>query len=268
MQNKEPYVSVIIPCYNEERNLKRGVLDEVRQYIAGQDYTWEVIIVNDESTDNSKSLIEGFVNNTASFSLFDIPHGGKPAAVWAGIQKAAGEIVLFTDMDQSTPIHELEKLLPWYERDFDVVIGSRGTAREGFSIVRQIGSVVFRSFRRIFLLHDISDTQCGFKSCRREAAQKVFPNLQFFKQESRPTGWKVSAYDVELLYLFERCGYSMKEVEVEWQNRDESDTKDQAGQLSRYFTESIEMAKEVLRVKLNQVKGLYDCHSTDQPVKS
>jgi dolichyl-phosphate beta-glucosyltransferase len=257
MQIKEPYVSVIIPCYNEERNLKRGVLGEVCQYIAEQDYTWEVIIVNDASTDNSRSLIEDFVKNTAGFSLFDIPHGGKPAAVWAGIQKAKGEIVLFTDMDQSTPIHELGKLLPWYEKNFDVVIGSRGTSREGFSIIRQIGSVVFRTFRRLFLLHDISDTQCGFKSCRREAAQRVFPSLQFFKQESKPSGWKVSAYDVELLYLFERDGYSVKEVEVEWQNRDESDTKDQSGELARYFKESIEMVKEIVRVELNRLKGLY-----------
>jgi dolichyl-phosphate beta-glucosyltransferase len=239
-------------------------LDEVRQYLAEQAYPWEVIIVNDESTDNSRDLVEDCVDNTANFSLFDIPHGGKPAAVWAGIQKARGEIVLFTDMDQSTPIQELSKLLPWYEKGFDVVIGSRGTTREGFSIIRRIGSVAFRAFRRLFLLHDVSDTQCGFKSCRREAAQSVFPSLQFFKQADRPIGWKVSAYDVELLYLFEKCGYAMKEIEVAWQNRDESDTKDQAGPLSRYFKESIEMAKEVLRVKLNQLKGLYDCHSIDQ----
>ena len=92
-----PHISVIIPCYNEENNLKRGVLDEVYQYLVGQDYAWEVIIVNDESTDNSRSLVEHFIENAANFSLFDIPHGGKPAAVWAGIQKAKGEIVLFTD---------------------------------------------------------------------------------------------------------------------------------------------------------------------------
>jgi dolichyl-phosphate beta-glucosyltransferase len=257
MQTQEPYVSVIIPCYNEEGNLKRGVLDEVHQYIAKQAYPWEVIIVNDESTDSSRALIERFVESTPDFSLFDIPHGGKPAAVWAGIQEARGEIVLFADMDQSTPIHELSRLLPWYERGFDVVIGSRGTAREGFSIVRRIGSVVFRAFRRLFLLHDVSDTQCGFKSCRREAAQSVFPRLQFFKQEDRPAGWKVSAYDVELLYLFERAGYAIKEVTVAWQNRDESDTKGQSGELARYFKESIEMIEEIVRVKLNQLMGLY-----------
>jgi len=234
------------------------VLDEVYQYLVGQDYAWEVIIVNDESTDNSKGLIEHFARNKKHVSLHDIPHGGKPAAVWAGIQQARGEIVLFTDMDQSTPISELGKLYPWYERGFDVVIGSRGTAREGFAIIRQIGSAVFRGLRRMFLLPDISDTQCGFKSCRREAALQVFPRLQFFKREERPKGWKVSAYDVELLYLFEQAGCSIKEVQVAWQNRDESDTKDQTGEMARYFKESLEMAKEVARVKRNQVKGLYD----------
>jgi glycosyltransferase involved in cell wall biosynthesis len=258
MQTNEPHISVIIPCYNEERNLQRGVLNEVHQYLAGQDYPWEVIIVNDESTDNSRDLVERFIKSAANFSLFDITHGGKPAAVWAGIQRAIGRIVLFTDMDQSTPIGELSKLLPWYERDFDVVIGSRGTEREGFSMVRRVGSVAFRTFRRLFLLRDIGDTQCGFKSCRREAALRVFPYLQFFKQKGKPTGWKVSAYDVELLYLFEKAGYRTKEVEVSWQNRDESDTKGQAGELARYLKESIEMTQEVVRVRLNHIKGAYN----------
>jgi dolichyl-phosphate beta-glucosyltransferase len=253
-----PRLSVVIPCYNEAKNLKRGVLDEVYRYLSRQDYGWEVIVVNDESTDDSRRLIEQFIAGKADFSLYDIPHGGKPAAVWAGIQQAEGEIVLFTDMDQSTPLVELDKLMPWYEESYDVVIGSRGSSRVGFSIIRRLGSVVFRTLRRMFLLGAISDTQCGFKSCRRQAALDVFPRLQFFRQKERPTGWKVSAYDVELLYLFEKAGYSMREVEVEWQNRDESDTKDQTGELVRYLKESLEMTKEVIRVKRNQTRGLYD----------
>jgi dolichyl-phosphate beta-glucosyltransferase len=257
-EDPRPYLSVVIPCYNEERNLERGVLGEVYRYLAGQAYGWEVIIVNDESTDNSRSLIERFIEDKESFCLFYIPHGGKPAAVWAGIQRARAGIVLFTDMDQSTPLRELERLLPWYERGYDVVIGSRGTEREGFSVIRQIGSVVFRSLRRLVLLRDISDTQCGFKSCRREAALRIFPQLQFFQQKDRPQGWKVSAYDVELLHLFEKAGYALKEVEVEWLNRDQSDTKDQTGALARYLRESVEMTREVVRVQLNELKGLYN----------
>jgi len=257
-EEKKPDISIIIPCWNEEKNLEHGVLDEVSQYLEQQSLSWEVIIVDDGSTDNSKSLIQRFITDKPDFALFEIPHGGKPAAVWAGIQQARGEIVLFTDMDQSTPIGELGKLLPWYEQGFDVVIGSRGILREGTSLLRKVGSFVFLTLRQIFLLRDIRDTQCGFKSTRRHVALEVFPRLQYFKQKEKPRGWKVSAYDVELLYLCEKAGYRIKEVVVRWRNRDQSETKSQQGELARYLHESAEMGREVMRVKLNQLKGLYD----------
>jgi dolichyl-phosphate beta-glucosyltransferase len=253
-----PAISVIIPCYNEAKNLERGVLDEVLEYLSGQEYAWEVIVVDDESSDNSRSLVERFVRDKDGFSVAEIPHGGKPAAVWAGIQKARGEVVLFTDMDQSTPIAELGSLLPWYEQGFDAVIGSRSTEREGSSLIRKVGSYVFLTVRRLFLLPDIIDTQCGFKLCRRSAALEVFPHLQFLRQEAKPSGWNVTAYDVELLYLLEKAGYRIKEVAVTWRNRDVSDTKSQRGDLARYLNESLQMAREVSRVKINQLKGMYE----------
>ncbi len=255
---QRPSVSVIIPCYNEERNLERGVLDQVHQYLEKQAFAWDVIIVDDGSTDNSRSLVEHSIENKKGFFLFDIPHGGKPAGIWAGVQKATGDAVLLTDMDQSTPIDELSKLLPWYDKGFDVVIGSRSLTRQGSSPVRKVGSLVFLTLRRLFLLRSIIDTQCGFKLCRREAALEVFPSLEFFRQEIKPTGWKVTAYDVEFLYLVEKRGYRIKEVPVEWMNRDQSDTKGSQGDWSRYIAESINMAREVARVKRNQLLGLYD----------
>lgn len=260
MSNNEkvPFLSVIIPCYNEEKNLKRGVLEEVRQYLEKQAYPWEVIVVNDESTDNSKQLIEQHISGMPSFSLFDIPHGGKPAAVWSGIRKAKGDIALFIDMDQSTPISELDKLLPWYKQGFDVVIGSRGSVRSGYSPLRKAGSFVFLNFRRLFLLHNIRDTQCGFKSARRQAALDIFPRLQFLENTERPSGWKVTAYDVELLYLFAGAGYRIKEVDVDWFNRDESDTKGKKGEMARYIHESVDMVKELVNIKLRRLRGGYD----------
>ncbi len=264
--DQNPVVSIIIPCYNEARNLERGVLGEVCQYLARQDYAWEVLIINDESTDNSRSLIERAIQGQHDFSVYDIPHGGKPAAIWAGIQKARGQVVLLTDMDQSTPIKELDKLLPWYEKGYDVVIGSRGGSREGFSLIRQVGSRVFRALRGLFLLRDISDTQCGFKLCRRQVAYQMFPHLEFFKNKDRPSGWKVTAYDVELLYLIEKAGYRIKEVVVNWSNRDQSDTKSTKGDLARYVNESIDMAREIARVKLNELHGLYEQVSPEDNV--
>jgi glycosyltransferase involved in cell wall biosynthesis len=248
---------VIIPCYNEEKNLQRGVLDQVHRFLQRQTYSWEVIIADDGSTDQSAEWISRIIADKEGFSLVRLPHGGKPAAIWGGLQQATCEAVLLTDMDQSTPIGELEKLLPWYQQGYDVVIGSRGTSREGFSLLRQVGSSVFRAMRSVFLLRELRDTQCGFKLFRRQPLLEKFPRLEFFEQE-RPTGWKVTAYDVELLYLLDRAGYSIKEVEVEWYNRDQSDTKGRGSELSRYVKESIDMAKEVLRVNVNRIKGMYD----------
>ncbi|MDF1513045.1 MAG: glycosyltransferase [Anaerolineae bacterium] len=251
-------LSVIIPCYNELKNLEAGVLDEVNAYLSQQHYIWEVIVSNDESSDGSRQFVSDFIQDKDNWSLVDIKHGGKPAAVWAGIQAARGEIILFTDMDQSTPITELEKLLPWYEQGYDVVIGSRGTHREGTSFFRQLGSIIFLTLRQLIILSQIRDTQCGFKSCRRQVALDTFPKLQFFKEQENPTGWKVSAYDVELLFLAQHMGYRLKDVEVEWYNRDLSDTKSPEGAMKRYIRESMEMAREVARVKMNQIKGNYN----------
>jgi dolichyl-phosphate beta-glucosyltransferase len=254
----QPTVSVVIPCYNEARNLERGVLDEVHGYLSGQAFSWEVIVVNDESTDSSHDLALRAIDDKPYFSLHDIPHGGKPAAIWAGIQRARGEAVLFTDMDQSTPIQELDKLLLWYRQGFDVVIGSRQATREGSTLVRKIGSFVFLTLRRRALLPGIIDTQCGFKLCRRRVALEIFPHLEFLRSAQRPTGWKVTAFDVEFLYLVDRAGYRIREVLVSWKNRDQSDTKGQQGEMARYLHESINMAREVTRVKLNQIKGRYE----------
>ena len=257
IKNRNIKISVIIPCYNEEKNVKKGVLEDIYRYFKQQKYCWEVIIVNDESTDNSKMLIEAFIKNKPHFDLINIPHGGKPAGIFSGLQRAKGEIALFTDMDQSTPVTELKNLLHWYEKGFDIVIGSRGGAREGFTTLRKIGSFIFRIIRKLVILRNIDDTQCGFKSCRREIALQVFHHLYYFKQKKKPSGWKVSAYDVEFLYLVERAGHKIKEVVVKWRNCDQSDTKSQKNKAARYIVESIEMAREIILIKFRQIMGLY-----------
>lgn len=254
---KTPYLSVIIPCWNEQKNLEQGALDEVHRHLAAQPYPWEVVVVNDGSTDDSRNLVRRFIEGKAGFFLLDIPHGGKLAAIREGLQKARGETVLFTDMDQSTPITELDKLLRWIRQGFEVVIGSRGKAREGSSLLRKAGSAVFSAIRRLVLLPGIADTQCGFKLCRREAALKIFPRIQMVPRAPKPGAWKVSAYDVEFLYLCQRAGYRIKEIEVAWRNRDQSDTKGLRGEAARYLAESADMAREVCRVILNQIRRRY-----------
>src|SRR5688572_29891160 len=122
-------VSVILPNYNELQNLERGVLTEIATYLSKQPYTWEVIITDDGSTDKSVSYIEKFSKSNPRFKLIKNKHAGKPFALRSGLQAAKGKYVLLTDMDQSTPIDQLDKLLPYTKDGFKVVIGSRGIRR-------------------------------------------------------------------------------------------------------------------------------------------
>ena len=115
---KNIFLSVIIPCYNEEENLKRGVLTEVHFYLKKKDFSWEIIISDDGSSDRSKDLIRSQIKSWKNFRLLENPHGGKPSALWFGIKSAKGEYVLFSDMDQSTPISEFSKMLPFFESGF------------------------------------------------------------------------------------------------------------------------------------------------------
>jgi dolichyl-phosphate beta-glucosyltransferase len=249
-------LSVVIPCYNEENNIKRGVLDQVFSYLKKQDYNWEVLICNDQSTDNSLQLVKEFSKNHKNFKVLDLPHGGKPSAVWGGIKKAKYPIVLFTDMDQSTPIVEFDKFIPYFKQGADLVIGSRGINRQGFSFIRQIGAPVFLFIRRLVLLANIKDTQCGFKAIKTDLAKKIFPELQFFKDTSNKDGWRVSAFDVELLFMAQKWAYKINEVVVKWQDEDTSSTKGDSN--TRYKKESVQMLKEIIRIKKNDIKGAYE----------
>lgn len=251
MSDKKIYLSVVIPCYNEKENLRRNVLEEVDRFLKKQEFSWEVIISDDGSIDNSRELTNKAINNLNNFRLVENVHGGKPSAVWGGLKEAKGEFVLFADMDQSTPIKEFEKMKPYLANN-DAVIGSRGMVRKNYSLIRRIGSAFFLLFRKSILLRDIDDTQCGFKAFNTEAVRKVFPLLQFFQRTTVVKGWKVTSYDVELLFLIEKFGGKIKEVLVEWKNEDVS-----TGKQRSYLKESQEMFRQVLRVKLNDIRGLY-----------
>ncbi len=251
--NKKVYLSVVIPCYNEEANLRRGVLEEVWQFLKKQKFSWEVLVSDDGSSDKSLSLAQKFARHHPGFKVLANEHGGKPWAVWQGIRAASGEIILFTDMDQSTPLKEIKKLLPWFKRGFDIVIGSRGKTRKDAPWLRKLMAFVFLTGRRLILLRDIKDTQCGFKALRRLVAQRLFPKLQFFRRKQEGIkGWRVSAFDVELLFLAKKAGYRIKEVKVAWQDRDITQ-----GKGKNFLRESKEMLSEILRIKWNNWLGRY-----------
>lgn len=253
-------LSVVIPSYNETENLKRGVLDEVNKYLSAQKYDWEVIVSDDGSPDEEgRTIAREFCQNHKGFKFLENEHAGKPFAIWSGVKAASGEIVLFADMDQSTPISEVAKILPLYDKGFDIVIGSRGTQRKDATLFRKLASGVFREVRRAVLLRNIIDTQAGFKSCHLEVAKKIFPLLQVLRPTGeKVVGWKVTSYDVEFLFVAQKHGYKIAEVEVEWAQRDLSMDVKKSSDKGRFVKESIDMLKELWRVKTNDLTGYYN----------
>jgi len=245
------YLSVVIPSYNEMTNLRKGVLDKVEHFLSKQKYRWEVIIVDDGSKDGSIEFTEGFIKDNSNFKLIKNSHSGKAGAVTSGMLAALGEYVLFMDMDQATPIEEVDKLLP-FVGEHDVVIGSRGSKRQGDPWTRLLmarGMIVLRSL--IVGIRGISDTQCGFKLFKKKASDDLFSKLERFHHGYKTiSGSSVKAgFDVELLFLAQKLGYKIKEVPVEWlyvESRRVSPVRD-----------SIEAVEDLLIIKMNDFSGKY-----------
>lgn len=247
----EVFLSVVIPSYDEMANLQKGVLDKVKSFLDKKKYSYEVIVVDDGSKDGSVEFVEKFVKDNKTFSLLKNSHLGKAGAVTAGILKAHGKYVLFTDMDQATPIEELDKLLPYFEKGYDVVIGSRH-GRKGAPWTRKLmaqGMMVLRT--ALVGLKGISDTQCGFKIFTKDAGKKIFQKMYDLHHGfASVSGSSVAAgFDVEVLFLAQAMGYKIKEVPVTWlyvETRRVSPVKD-----------SLDAVSYLLKIRLNQWEGKY-----------
>ena len=247
----KPYLSVVIPAYNEETNIRLGALDKVVRFMDDLSYSWEVLLTDDGSTDGTKGLLDEFALTNPGFRVIHSIHQGKALTVIAGTRAAKGEIVLFTDLDQATPIGEVEKLLPWFKKGFDVVIGSRNNRREGAPLTRRVMARGFMILRSLFLgLHGIADTQCGFKAFRQPVARDIFGRLKLYSDHHEVEGSMVTAgFDIEVLFLARKLGYTIKEVPVEWhyvETRRVSPIKD-----------SWQGLMDIVRIRINAFRGLY-----------
>jgi len=247
------FLSVVIPAYNEEANIRAGALDQVARYLAAQDYAYQVLVVDDGSEDETPELIAAFAQQHAGFHLIRAPHGGKAAAIIKGMLAAQGEVVLFSDMDQATPIAETARLLPWFEQGFDVVIGSRGTVRRNAPWWRKLMSLSQIVLRNLILgFRGITDTQCGFKAFRREAVARIFGRLSLYDQRTdlEVKGATVtSGFDVEVLFIARKLGYRIKEVPVEWDYR--------RSRRVNLLKDSLRGVYDLLRIRLADWRGAY-----------
>jgi glycosyltransferase involved in cell wall biosynthesis len=232
-------------------NLQKGVLDKVSHFLSKQNYSFEVIIVDDGSNDGSAEFVEQFAREDKKFRIVKGSHSGKAGAVTAGVLASKGEWVLFTDMDQATPIEEIDKLLQFTDK-YDIVIGSRSATRKGAPWTRALmakGMIVLRSL--VVGLSDLNDTQCGFKLFRKDVGHELFSKLEkFHSGYKKISGSSVKAgFDVELLFLAEKRGYKIKEVSVNWlyvESRRVSPIKD-----------SVEAVQDLIRIRANELSGKY-----------
>ena len=250
---KQPFLSVVIPSYDEMANLQKGVLNKVQHFLEKKKYPYEVIIVDDGSTDGSIEFVEKFVKTNSQFRLIKNQHTGKAGAVTAGVLAAIGEYILFTDMDQATPIEEIDNLLPQFDNGFDIVIGSRSTKRKGSPwtrIVMARGMILLRTL--LVGLKGVTDTQCGFKMFKKDVAKKLFTKVQKLHNGfSHISGSNVAAgFDVELLYLAKKMRYKIKEVPVSWLYVETRRVNP--------VTDSIEGFFDLLRIKRNDLQGKYN----------
>lgn len=248
----KPYLSVVIPAYNEEYNLRTGVMDSVYDYLLKQKYSWEILFVDDGSTDNTANLAGEFAKTHKGFMVLKEPHKGKAGTVVSGILKAAGEIVLFTDTDQATPIDQLTKILPKFDQGYDIVIGSR-KGRPGAPLIRKFIALGFSVLRFLILRLPYKDTQCGFKAFRSDAAKKIFEKLKIFDENRRDSGASVTAgFDLEVLYIARKLKLKVAEVGVDW--HDKGERGDSAVDPIR---DSINGFKDLLQVRINSLQGKY-----------
>lgn len=240
---KTPFLSFIIPAYNEEQRLP-SYLERVIGFFAGEPYSCEVIVVDDGSSDGTAALVKALMARHSSLRLEMLPRNrGKGFAVKTGMIAAKGQLRVFADADGATPVEEIRRLLEANGNGADIAIGSRAI-KSGHCVVkgrlhRKIMGTVFNGLIRALAVRGINDTQCGFKLFTASAAENIFPRQKI-------TGF---GFDVEILFLARRLGYMVAEVPVNW--------ADVGGTKVRLVRDSLRMFGEVLRIRLTNITGGY-----------
>jgi len=209
-------LSLIVPAYNEAARI-RQTLESMRSHLEGRRLAYEIIVAAD-GDDGTREIVAGLAAGDPRLSVMgEARRGGKGRGIRLGVARARGRVIGFADADDKTPIEEMDKILPWLEQGFDVVIGSRALADSEIEVpqaaYRRVGSRAFGVVMHGLLgLWGVHDTQCGFKFFRGEVARDLFAR-------QRIDGYM---FDVEILYLAGRSGYSIKEVGVRWHDDHDS----------------------------------------------
>lgn len=212
----KPYLSVIIPSYNEAKRIPLTLLD-IDKHLSTADYSYEILVVNDGSKDNTAEVVKKMAATIKNLKCIDNEvNKGKGGVVRQGMLLAQGKIRLFTDADNSTSIDHFDAMIPYFSGEggerYDAVICSRAHRESRLDppepVYRQIPGKVGNLVIQALVLPGLWDTQCGFKAFTQEAAEKVF-------RLSKISGW---GFDIEILTLAKKLGFKIKEIPVHWVN--------------------------------------------------
>jgi len=209
----QPYLSIIIPAYNEAERISETLVDMDRR-LAKAEYSYEIIVVSDGSTDDTAKIVENMKKLVRNLKLVDIKENlGKGGTVRQGMLLASGAVRLFTDADNSTSIDQFDAMMPYFKQGYEIVIGSRAIAGAKLDPPEPWHRTILGKGSNLILqfmlgLWGMWDTQCGFKAFTAEAAERIF-------NASRIHGW---GFDGEVLAIAKQAGYRIKEIPVHWVN--------------------------------------------------
>jgi glycosyltransferase involved in cell wall biosynthesis len=237
-----PRLSVVIPTFNEAARIE-STLATLTGGLPPAAEPWEIVVADDGSADATCTIVTDAAARDARIRLLREPHRGKGGAVRAGMLAARGALRFMCDADLSMPVTELVRFLPHVPSHADIAIGTRegtGARRVGEPSYRHLMGRVFNGIVRLAGLSGIDDTQCGFKLFTAEAAQATFSRLTI-------DGW---AFDIEALVIARRRGLRVREVPIEWHYRELSRV--------RPVVDALRMTRDVLRIRMNALRGLYE----------
>jgi len=240
-----PFLSIVIPAHNEEGRLPR-TLGQVFDFLDRQEYSSEVIIIENGSSDRTLDLAQEISRKRPNLIIYHEQQRGKGNAVQQGMLRAKGQYRFICDADLSMPIEEIQKFIPPQLTNFDVAIGSReapGAIRYNEPSYRHLGGRVINFIIRLFILPGLNDTQCGFKCFTAEAAESIF-------RQQTLIGW---SFDIENLYIARRKKLRIKEIPIQWYY--DADSKVSA------VRDALRMISDIFRIHLNAIRGRYDLHS-------
>lgn len=248
----DPSLTLVIPAYQEAPRIA-GTARAAAAWLAARPYPADLIVVDDGSGDGTaREARRALAAAAVPWRVLEIPHGGKAAALRAGMAAASGDFVAFSDADLAVPLRYLEDLRAAAAGGCDIAIGSReepASIRHGEPGYRHVMGRVFNALARGLLLPGLHDTQCGFKLFRRETLRDVLPRCRLYRGGGEITGARVTAFDVELLAVARTRGWRACPVPVEW-------TYGQGSKVHP-LRDSWHNARDVLSVWINQKRGRY-----------